>query len=220
MLSIKGRSQDQGVNPIQIIFSSAARRAYLDTITAQTGYTILYSSALSPDKTVGFLPGTYTLNILLDSIFTDQKVTYSLRDSLILLSEITNNSSEPTGSKTTLIGKIVSKGGQPASFATVYFKGSSRGTIANLNGEFRLIVRDNKDLDTLVASYIGFNREELAPKDYYSQDYILIELEPIPFKLKGIVIRPENPEDIVMNSYYSRSKNYTTTPLLMNYGMP
>ncbi|HMW74057.1 MAG TPA: carboxypeptidase-like regulatory domain-containing protein [Saprospiraceae bacterium] len=59
----------------------------------------------------------------------------------------------------TVVGKVTDSAGSPLPGATVLVKGTSEGTAADDNGNFRLNVPANAN--TLVVSYTGFNTQEV-----------------------------------------------------------
>lgn len=63
-------------------------------------------------------------------------------------------------SQTKVGGIVVDEAGDPVAFANVVFKNSSEGTITNDNGRFYL--ESEVRYDTLVVSFVGYARNELA----------------------------------------------------------
>jgi hypothetical protein len=51
---------------------------------------------------------------------------------------------------------------KPLPFVTVYLKKSGIGTTTTINGEARILINNSKiELDTLVCSYISYNKEQI-----------------------------------------------------------
>ncbi len=57
-------------------------------------------------------------------------------------------------------GKVLDEKGEPVIGATVKIKGKNAGVVTNFNGEFELAAKVDKD--KLVASYIGYDKQEIV----------------------------------------------------------
>lgn len=60
--------------------------------------------------------------------------------------------------KTEATGTVVDAAGEPIIGATVMEKGTPNGTVTNLDGDFKIEVRQGA---TLVVSYIGYGSEDV-----------------------------------------------------------
>lgn len=77
------------------------------------------------------------------------------------------------GSKQMLVkGRIVDSNGDPVIGASVAVKGSSAGTITDVNGDFSLNSPENTQL---VVTYIGFDRQYITPKAGEKMNVVLKE---------------------------------------------
>ena len=61
--------------------------------------------------------------------------------------------------QTQVRGTVVDENGDPAIGATIQVKGTTQGTITDINGRFNISAPAN---GTLVVSYVGFNTQEVA----------------------------------------------------------
>ncbi|MCF6212780.1 MAG: DUF5686 and carboxypeptidase regulatory-like domain-containing protein [Flavobacteriaceae bacterium] len=61
-------------------------------------------------------------------------------------------------------GKVVDENGEPISFADVFFKGSTKGTVSDENGKFYL--ESDKKYGILIVNFLGFDRKEVALKSH------------------------------------------------------
>jgi hypothetical protein len=73
----------------------------------------------------------------------------------------------------------------PISYCAIAIQSSSKGTIANEEGDFRIIVRNVSD--TLLLSFIGYKRREIPASTLLKNP--LLELEPVNYKLAEVVVR-------------------------------
>ena len=71
------------------------------------------------------------------------------------------NTQEISQKKNTVTGKVTDAAGEPVIGASVMEKGTSNGTVTDLDGNFSLAVADGK---TLVISYIGMQSQEIVVK--------------------------------------------------------
>ena len=71
------------------------------------------------------------------------------------------NTQEISQKKNTVTGKVTDATGEPVIGASVMEKGTSNGTVTDLDGNFSLAVADGK---TLVISYIGMQSQEIVVK--------------------------------------------------------
>lgn len=185
----------------------------LDSLHEKTDVVFVYSDIIKPNREVAILPGIYSLKQILDSVFFNQNITFVVHDNLIILSPQTHNIFEEE--KIIVEGKVISKRNQPVPFAAIYFTNTSKGTIANADGEFRFILPDTLATDTITVSSLGYESVKIAPDKYLSKK-LEIHLKTASIKIKDIVIRKEEPEDIITKSYQNRSKNYSNKPCLLS----
>ena len=60
----------------------------------------------------------------------------------------------------TIKGKVTDENGSPLPFVNIYFKGTSKGTTSNFDGEFSIDLQQDS-LQTLIFQYVGFKKEEV-----------------------------------------------------------
>lgn len=77
----------------------------------------------------------------------------------------------------------------PASFVSISLKDRSRGTYANLNGQFTLVVRQG---DTLVVSGLGYAPTEyVVPTNIQSMYYsVTLQIESQPLDMPNVLVFP------------------------------
>ena len=81
------------------------------------------------------------------------------------------NIQEISQKKNTVTGKVTDVTGEPVIGASVMEKGTSNGTVTDLDGNFSLVVADGK---TLVISYIGMQSQEIVVKGKKNFQVVLI----------------------------------------------
>ena len=93
---------------------------------------------------------------VLDKIFEGTDVKYSVLDKKIILStEMTSKQQQAVK----ISGKVVDVNGEPVIGASIVEKGTTNGTVTNLQGDFSLSVSSDKAV--IEISYIGYQPQEL-----------------------------------------------------------
>jgi hypothetical protein len=82
-----------------------------------------------------------------------------------------------------ITGKVVDADGEPLIGATVRVKGENNGTVTNVDGKFEL-PKPQSTNDRLIASYIGFENEEIPATD---NSYV-IKLKPSSLAMSEVVV--------------------------------
>jgi hypothetical protein len=119
-----------------------------------------------------------------------------------------------TANYVTLTGKIIDKETRkPVLFANVYLVGSSIGTVANSEGEFMLKVPKSRTGAQIGVTHIGyknFNSDVDKMKNSENQ----ISLEPELVSLKEVIIRTDDPIQLLKGALENVPKNYRTTAVM------
>ncbi|MBN2486349.1 MAG: carboxypeptidase-like regulatory domain-containing protein [Bacteroidales bacterium] len=205
-------SQDILQNEVSLTRQAYVTSSLLDSIQSKTGIVFVYSSTIQPDRLVYIAPGKYTVSQVLDSIFLPVRHNYRVRNRhVILMPEGANVNTEI---KHPVQGRVLDRKNNPVPFATIYFENSGKGTIANVEGYFRLLVPAGMIFDTLTISSVGFEAAKISPETYLSQN-LLVNLKTAVVPIRDIIVRPEVPEDIVLQSYEKRIRNYSSKQVLM-----
>lgn len=117
----------------------------------------------------------------------------------------------------TLTGNLKeTNSGEPLPFATIYIKGTTTGTISNLEGNFLFHVRNEHKNDTIIISSIGYTTVKKAVVDF--KEYESITLKESIFALDEVIVTDKEPptaKEIVKKAYESISKNYPSKPYIL-----
>lgn len=109
--------------------------------------------------------------------------------------------------QTKVTGKVVDlETREPLPFVSIAFKGTTVGTTTDFDGNFQLTT--DKPVDSLLASYVGYNRAAKKVRAGISQ-VINFELKKFSIGLQEIVVKPgENPaHPILRNVIKNKHKN-------------
>jgi hypothetical protein len=193
----------------------------LDIITKQTGYNFTYDSRLinQEKKTVMTFRDT-KLRVVLDSILKNDSLVFSVIDKYIIISRPdrarASAADSTSGGKVEYItGKIVDdETSEPMPFATLAIKNKSKGTVTNNNGDFGLKITSDLFNDTLSVSYMGYEGRDIPVRKAFGNN-LTISMKKEFISIPEIIIRNQNPQEILDKTLKSISKNYGNTPALM-----
>ncbi|MBS0009821.1 MAG: carboxypeptidase-like regulatory domain-containing protein [Bacteroidales bacterium] len=105
---------------------------------------------------------------------------------------------------------------EPLIFATIALKGTNVATVSNLDGEFLLKI-DVKTEDPYVeVTYIGYRNKEMPLANLKPGDEEnIIEMRQAAIPIQEIVIKPVDPEDVMLKVINNIRDNYAVVPNLM-----
>lgn len=195
----------------------------LKIITSATGYNFTFDSRLvDAGNRVAMNFSDARLSDVLDNILNNDSLVYSVIDRYIIISRII---SPYTGTTDTIA--IPEKGGryitglvidgetrEPLPSATVALIGKGRGTVANFNGEFGLMITPDCIDDTLVVSYLGYYGRKIPVRYTLGNDFT-IALRSEFISIPEIIIRNQIPQEIILKSVAAIPDNYGNTPARM-----
>lgn len=151
---------------VSLKFKNVAVEKVLNAIESQTSYRFLYNkSEVDVARKVSLSVKNQPLSRVLSDLFTGSEVSYKIVGGQIVLNRETRqeksknlppvNSSEHKK----VTGIVTDAKGEPVIGATIKVKGSSQGTVTNLDGEFSI----NTLYDSILEiSYIGYKTQELS----------------------------------------------------------
>jgi len=100
----------------------------------------------------------------------------------------------------TISGVVISgEDEQPISGVIVAVKGSTEGTVTDLEGKFQISL-ENDSQNTLIAQFIGMEQKEISIRD---QEELLITLEPDAISLEEVVVIATAPQTISQPAGYA-----------------
>lgn len=109
-------------------------------------------------------------------------------------------------------GKVVDEATRkPVVFANVYLVGSSLGTVTNAEGEFILKVPNTELNRKLGISNMGYKNVILSLSDLKDKEN-LIKLEVVAIPLEQVVIRNEDPVELLKMAFRRINDNYNKDP--------
>jgi hypothetical protein len=185
---------------------------YLFHIESVTHLYLTYSSDIVENRRIAIPSDSIKLRELLDTLFTKQKVSYILRDDMLVLSPQSDILKQK--SLVRISGTITnSRNDKPVPYANVFLPGQSSGTIANGEGSFELILPADADMDSLIVSSVGYNQEVLVSSGYLLGP-VEVKLDPQVYLIKEVVVYPENTLDLIQGMLDKKSQNYSHEPAM------
>jgi hypothetical protein len=95
-------------------------------------------------------------------------------------------------------------------YANIFLQESYSGTISNLNGQFRIIIPEEKRSDSLVVSYIGYKTQTFSISKI--KKHLEVFLEKDLHSLNEVIITEYTAESIVKQAIEKISSNYYSKP--------
>ncbi len=133
----------------------------LEEIEQQSEFRFAYSSQyIDVNRTVSIRIDGKTIQETLDQLFEGTDVKYAINDRHILLYPKKMESESISLQQSQVSGKVTDQNGNPVPGVTVVVKGTSTGTITDLEGRY-LISGIGSDA-MLVFSFVGMKTEEIA----------------------------------------------------------
>ena len=193
----------------------------LDIITKQTGYNFTYDSRLIDQDRKTEMTFTNTrLSVVLKNILKNDSLVFSVIDRYIILSHAERHSALSSDSSTVektryITGKIIdNETSEPLPFATIALKNKGKGTVTNNNGNFGMKIKTDQYNDTMSFSYLGYIGREIPVKKAFGNN-LTISMKKEFISIPEIIIKNQNPLEIVLKTVKAIPHNYGDTPVLM-----
>ena len=157
MMAISSYAQSTKLN---VRAEKSTLESVLKQIEKQSEYLFFYNaSEINKNKTVSVTKKDATIQEVMDIIASEASIRYTVKDRHVVLNkgEATSALTLQKGIKIT--GKIVDPNGETIIGANVIEKGTTNGTITDIDGNFTLAVPKKA---ILIISYIGYSDQELA----------------------------------------------------------
>ena len=142
---------------ISLTLNNVTVKQAMDALKKQSGYSFVFSSEdVDTKKKVSVDADDQKVEDVVRQILDGQSVTYEIKGKNIVVRSIAQTSSSQQ--KKTITGTIVDLSGMPVIGANVMVKGTTNGTITDMDGKFSLEIASGA---TLMVSYIGFANQEI-----------------------------------------------------------
>ena len=146
--------------------SSVDLKEVLNEIESQTDYLFIYNNEVNTEKTVSVKTKNRTVRDVLTHVLKNSDIGFSMEGNHIILSYIEKQLIEKNEENTetvqqqgkTITGTIVDTNGETIIGANIIEKGTSNGTITDIDGNYTLNVKNNA---IIIISYIGYKTENI-----------------------------------------------------------
>ena len=139
---------------VTLSMRNATVEQVLDQIEEETDYTFVASDrAVDLNRKVSLNVQSLSIEETLKQLFAGTNVSYKIVNNQIILSK-----AQASQQSKRVKGTVVDKNGEPIIGANVVVKGTTNGTITDIDGNFSLEVSDGALLD---VSYIGYLNQEI-----------------------------------------------------------
>lgn len=139
---------------IDLSIKNGTLKEFISAVEAKTEYTFMLDQTVSQLQPITVDVKRSTINILLDKALSGKQISYEIIDKQIILKVTVS-----TKKSLKISGAISDAKGEPIIGANVVEKGTTNGTITDINGNYSLEVQSN---GVLQISYIGYNTQEIA----------------------------------------------------------
>lgn len=140
--------------------SNSTIEAILNEIENQTDYLFIINSHVNTKQKASVKAKETPVSKVLDGIFKDTNVHYTMEGTHIILSNKTVAKAAVAQQARTISGKIVDETGEPLIGVSVLVKGTSNGGITDIDGNFTITDNINNK-SVLVVTYIGMKKQEI-----------------------------------------------------------
>lgn len=138
---------------VDISANQTPAKEVIKQIEEQTDYLFVYNKKVNLNNKVTLDASDITVAEALNSIFSGTDIVYAMEGNNILLMNKKEDSVQQNGKTKQITGTVVDASGIPVIGANVMVKGTTNGTITDMNGKFVLEVPEGSVLD---ISYIGY----------------------------------------------------------------
>lgn len=158
---------------VSINKSNTQLEKILDEIESQTDYLFIYNNQVDVNRKVSVKAKTKPVSEVLDNLFKNAGIEYEMEGTHIVLSAKDADAVAAVKQQThTVTGRIVDNNGEAIIGANVVVKGTTNGTVTDIDGNFS-IEADPKSV--LNISYIGYLSKEIVVGNQKTINVVLLE---------------------------------------------
>ncbi|QGY47013.1 SusC/RagA family TonB-linked outer membrane protein [Maribellus comscasis] len=158
---------------LDIDFSNATIKSILSEIEDQSEFYFMYEAhKVDVERRVSVSAKNKLVTEILNEIFDNTNIVYKINNRQIALTNIAFREENVQQLKT-ITGTITNSGGESIPGVSVSVKGTTKGTVSDINGVYTLT--DISAGDVLVFSFIGLKTQEVVVRDETTIDIIMAE---------------------------------------------
>lgn len=204
--------------PVSLNIYNESKALALDSLSKKCQLSFSYNpDALNISQKITINAKKQPLIWVLKKIFADSLVQFTEFNRQIVIHKRISESlvqTETDNSIKKIEGQVFDKtSGNPLAFASLGFIYNGKGTITNEEGNFVINNVTNINNDTLLCSFIGYRSVKLAQSDMHNR-VVKIGLETELTNLPQVVIRVNEPRQLILQALSKISQNYANQPTI------
>lgn len=142
-------------------------------IESQTDYLFIYNNQVDVNRKVSVKVKNEPVSAVLRNILKDSEIDFDMEGTHIVLTKVTGKTDAEIQQQVRKIdGTILDSNGEPVIGANVIIKGTTNGTVTDINGEFSIEAQSGSVLE---VSYIGYLTKEITITNQNTLRVILVE---------------------------------------------
>ncbi|MFO7851288.1 MAG: carboxypeptidase-like regulatory domain-containing protein [Bacteroidota bacterium] len=207
--------------PFSFNLNNVSISTILKSVSRETGYHFTYDTDLiEPESIITLKMENESLKDILDTIFYDKMLNYSIIDNHIIIYRSVSDSTplikeEGREAVYRLSGEVTdAASGDPLPYATIGVMSKGKGTVSNYEGKYNLKLSKDFLDDTLVVSYLGFFSRRIPVKQAINS-YFNISLTRMYVPIPEVIIRNRDPLELIRNAKERIPENYGNNPAHM-----
>ena len=178
-IAVAGNTYAQNAT-LSLDMSNSTIANVLEAVENQTDFSFIYdASIVNTSRKVSVKVDEKNIFDVLNKLFGESDVAYTVVNTKIILNK---KEAIMQQAAKTVKGVVTDKSGEPIIGANVLQKGTTNGTITDVDGNFTLTVPDNS---IIVISYIGYNPQEIK---YAGQSSLKVLLEEDSQNIEEVVV--------------------------------
>ncbi len=148
---------------------------FIKQVEKETGYMFVYNKGeIDANRTFSLKKGNNTVGDCLNRIFDGTGVSFVFDDGYVVLTKHSQTQAAVSQQSGKLVkGAVTDESGLSVIGANVFIKGTTVGTITDMEGNFSLEVPSDNDI--LVISYIGYVEQQIPVKNRKNWSIVLKE---------------------------------------------
>ena len=166
---------------IELKSNSLTVSQLISEIEKQTDYLVVYSNReVDTNRKINFKQNSDKVSSYLNEAFSNTDIGYDFENNYIVLSKKAHQNATwiaelirtAQQQKRTITGKVTDEAGEPIIGANIIEKGTTNGTVTDVDGNFSLQVAENA---VLQISYIGYLPQDINTSNKTTFNIVLVE---------------------------------------------
>ena len=163
---------------ISLTTKAGKLKTVTELIKSQSDYSFFYNDKLASKEVNAVKVKNESINKVLDRMFKNKDISYKISGNVIYLSEKTQSDDKK---QREVKGTVRDENGEPVIGAAIKVKGTTSGTITDMDGNFNIMAANS---DYLVVSYLGYDDKELQA----NKDFVEVSMAESSMALEEVVV--------------------------------